>query len=129
MSKTYKIFSYIVLILTALSMLVPFLWAVSASFQGESQIFSGGINFLPKPFVGSNYTDVTKTLPIGRYFFNSLFVAGVTTFFQVVVSALAGFAFAKLNFKYKEPIFILVLITMMVPPQVNIIPLFFVMSL
>ena len=127
MSKGYKIFSYIILIITALSMLVPFLWAVSASFQGESQIFSGGINFIPKPFVSTNYTNVTTTLPVGRYFFNSLFVAGVTTVFQVAVAALAGFAFAKLKFKFKEPIFILVLITMMVPPQVNIIPLFFVM--
>ena len=127
MSKSYKIFSYIVLILTALSMLVPFLWAVSSSFQGESQIFSGGINFFPKPVITSNYSEVTTTLPIGRYFFNSLFVSVITTAFQVLLAAMTGFAFAKLKFKFKEIIFILVLITMMVPPQVNIIPLFFEM--
>ena len=112
MSKGYKIFSYIVLILMALSMLIPFLWAISASFQSESQIFSGGINFLPNPFVTSNYSEVTNNLPVGRYFFNSLFVSVTTTVFQVVIAAMAGFAFAILKFKFKESIFILVLITM-----------------
>ena len=66
-------------------------------------------------------------MPIGNYFFNSLFVAATTTLFQVVIATMAGFAFAKFKFKFKEPIFILVLITMMIPPQVNIIPLFFIM--
>ena len=127
MNKSFKIFSYIILILTALSMLVPFLWMVSASLQSENQIFSETINFLPKPIVTSNYTEVTNNLPIGRYFFNSLFVASTTTIFQVIIATMAGFAFAKFKFKYKELIFILVLITMMIPPQVNIIPLFFMM--
>ena len=127
MSKKYKIFAYIILILTAISMLVPFLWAVSASFQDEIQIFSSGINFLPKNFMIQNYFEVINKLPIGYYFFNSLFVAIVTTVFQVIIATMAGYAFAKFDFKFKEPFFILVLITMMIPPQVNIIPLFFMM--
>ena len=127
MSKAYKTFAYIVLILMAASMLVPFLWMVSASFQSDNQIFSGGINFIPSPFVTSNYSEVTGTLPVGRYFFNSLFVAITTTVFQVAISAMAGFAFAKFKFGFKEIIFIFVLVTMMIPPQVNIIPLFFMM--
>ena len=127
MSKNYKIFSYTVLVLMSISMLIPFLWAVCASFQNESQIFSGGMNLIPHPFVISNYSESVKSLPIGRYFFNSLFVSIVTTIFQIIVASMAGFAFAKLKFKFKEIIFILVLITMMIPPQVNIIPLFFEM--
>ena len=127
MSKKYKIFVYIILIMTAVSMLIPFLWTVSASFQQESQIFGGGINFVPDPFITSNYSEVTKNLPIAHYFFNSLFVALLTTIFQVIIATVAGYAFAKFKFKFKEIIFILVLITMMIPPQVNIIPLFFMM--
>ena len=115
------------LILTAISMLIPFLWAVSASFQNESQIFSSGINFLPKTFTTQNYSEIINKLQISRYFFNSLFIAIVTTVFQVAIATMAGYAFAKFDFKFKEPIFILVLITMMIPPQVNIIPLFFMM--
>ena len=127
MGKKYKIFAYIILVLTAISMLIPFLWTVSASFQNESQIFSSGINLLPKTFTTQNYSEITNKLPISRYFFNSLFVAVTTTFFQVIVATMAGYAFAKIKFKYKELIFVLVLITMMIPPQVNIIPLFFMM--
>ena len=125
MSKTYKIFAYFVLILTSVSMIVPFLWMISASFQSDNQIFSGSINFIPSPFETSNYKEVTNALPIGRYFFNSLFVAVTTTVFQIIISAMAGFAFAKFRFEFKEIIFVFVLITMMIPPQVNIIPLFY----
>ena len=127
MNKKYKIFAYIILILTAISMLIPFLWMVSASLQGESQIFSGSFKFFPNPIVNSNYSGVVNNLPVGKYFFNSLFVAVTTTVFQVIITSMAGFAFAKFKFKFKEIIFIFVLITMMIPPQVNIIPLFFMM--
>ncbi len=61
------------------------------------------------------------------YFFNSLVVATITTIGQVIFAALAGYAFARLNFKYKNALFLLILITMLIPPQVNIIPLFFLM--
>ena len=127
MSKKYKIFAYIILVLTAISMLIPFLWTVSASFQDEGQIFSAGINFVPQKLITENYSEIVNKLPVSRYFFNSLFVAVITTVFQVIIATMAGYAFAKFKFKYKEPIFILVLITMMIPPQVNIIPLFFLM--
>ena len=125
--NAYKIFSYIILILTAISMLVPFIWMVSSSLQSESQIFSAGLNFLPNPVTIDNYNETITMLPVGRYFFNSLFVAVTTTVFQVIFAAMAGFAFAKLKFRFKETIFVLVLLTMMIPPQVNIIPLFFMM--
>lgn len=127
MSKGYKIFSYIVLILVAVSMLIPFLWMVSASFQNDTQIFSGKLNFFPTPFDTSNYEKIVTKIPIGKYFFNSIFVAITTTVFQVFIATMAGFAFAKFKFKFKEVIFVIVLITMMIPPQVNIIPLFFMM--
>lgn len=127
MNNKVKIFAYISLILVSISMLVPFLWTVSASFQSESQIFSESINFLPKTFILFNYKKIWSELPIFYYFFNSLFVATITTFFQVILATMAGYAFAKFNFKFKEVFFIFVLITMMIPPQINIIPLFFMM--
>ena len=66
-------------------------------------------------------------IPIARYFFHSLLVAVLATFGQVIFSALAGYAFARFEFRYRNLIFFIVLITMMIPPQVNIIPLFFMM--
>ncbi|MFQ8625607.1 MAG: carbohydrate ABC transporter permease [Candidatus Gastranaerophilaceae bacterium] len=62
-----------------------------------------------------------------RLFFNSLIVASVTTVGQVIFAALAGYAFARMKFRYKNALFLIILITMLIPPQVNIIPLFFLM--
>ncbi len=68
-----------------------------------------------------------SSIPLARYFFNSLLVATLTTAGQVIISAFAGYAFAKLKFKGSDFLFFIILITMMIPPQVNIIPLFFLM--
>ena len=108
-------------------MIVPFLWMVSISFMQESQIFAIPPAFLPEPFIFDNYLRVFSQIDISRYFLNSLFVAVVTTFFQVLFSAFAGYAFARANFRGRDLLFFLFLLTMMIPPQVNIIPLFFLM--
>ena len=125
--RVLKIFSYSVLISGALLMLMPFLFMLSLSFSGEEQIFSYTPKFFPENFTLENYKSVFETVPIKQYFLNSFYIATVTTIGQVFISALAGYAFARLKFRFKEPIFIIILITMMIPPQVNIIPLFFVM--
>lgn len=108
-------------------MIAPFLWMVGVSFMTDSQIFSFPPKFIPDPFVFSNYTSVFSKIPVGRFFINSLFVALVTTVFQVLFSSMAGYAFARAKFKGADFLFFIFLVTMMIPPQVNIIPLFFVM--
>lgn len=129
MNKKFLIaLSYIVLILGSFSMLFPFFWMLATSFMSSSQILSGVVNFIPKPFVFQNYIDISQKIPIVQYFFNSLFVAVLTTFGQVIISAFAGYSFARLNFKGKDTLFFVFLVTMMIPPQVNIIPLFFLMK-
>lgn len=118
---------YIILILCAISMLLPFFWMVSTSFMTNQEIFSYPIKFLPSKLDFVNYISVFRSMPLSRYFFNSLFVAVTTTIGQVVIASMAGYAFARFDFKYKEALFIVILMTMMIPPQVNIIPLFYVM--
>lgn len=127
MKKLTKMFGYTVLVLGSLSMLVPFLWMFFMSFADNSVVFSPNFSALIKSFGLQNYKSVFLSIPVGRYFLNSLFVALLTTFFQVLISALAGYAFARFDFKHKEIIFLVILVTMMIPPQVNIIPLFFLM--
>ncbi|MCQ2957451.1 MAG: carbohydrate ABC transporter permease [Candidatus Gastranaerophilales bacterium] len=120
--------SYLILILGVITMIAPFLWMLVTSFMQDSQIFSYPPQFVPKPFITDNYSSVATKMPIMRYFYNSLLVAVLTTIGQVIIASMAGFAFAKLNFKFKEPLFLIILATMMIPPQVNIIPLFYVMK-
>ena len=128
MKKIYKFFGYLILIIGAISMLLPFIYMVSLSFMTDTQIFSGTTSFLPVPFTEKNYTYVIKNADIFGYFFNSMFVAIATTVGQVIISAMAGYAFARFEFKYKEILFFLIIVSMMIPPQVNIIPLFFLMK-
>ena len=128
MKKTVVIISYTLLILCAISMIAPFLWMVLTSFMTDSQIFTVPPKFIPQPFITDNYQNTMKQIPIVKYFFNSLFVSSLTTIGQVFIASMAGFVFAKFNFKYKEPLFLIILATMMIPPQVNIIPLFYIMK-
>jgi len=119
--------AYIILTLGAVSMLVPFFWMLATSFMTTGQIFSYPPVLIPHPFYSENYSNVAKAIPVINYFFNSAFVAIITTIGQVIISSMAAYAFARLNFKHREPLFLVLLATMMVPPQVNIIPLFFIM--
>jgi ABC-type glycerol-3-phosphate transport system permease component len=125
MSK--KILGYILLIAGAISMLVPFLWMIVTSFMTSSQIFSYPPKLIPAPFFPQNYSNVANAIPLAKYFFNSALVTVITTVGQILISSMAAYAFARLNFKYREPLFLVLLATMMVPPQVNIVPLFFIM--
>lgn len=127
MKKIRKLIGYFILILFALSMLVPFFAMLSLSFASNSGIFSPPPSILPKHFTFTNYFDVFLSIPVARYFINSLIVATITTIGQVLISATAGYAFARLRFKGSDIVFFIILITMMIPPQVNIIPLFFLM--
>ncbi len=122
-----KAFGYIVLILIAFSMLYPFLSMINLSLTPNGEIFFHEGKILYTSFTLDNYKNVFEKLPLWKYFFNSLFVALLTTFGQVLVSAFSGYAFARFNFKYKNALFLIILITMLIPPQVNIIPLFFLM--
>ena len=108
-------------------MLAPFLWLVCVSFMSDNQIFSFPPSVLPNPLIVDNYINAFAKMPLLKFFANSLIVAFCTTIFQVLFSSMAGFAFARARFWGKDFLFFVFLVTMMIPPQVNIIPLFFLM--
>lgn len=121
------VIGYVCLVLIAISMLYPFFAMINLSLVPNGEIFNQGEKIIYSPITIDNYISVFNKIPLWKYFINSLFVAIVTTFGQVIISALAGYAFARMTFKWRDGLFLLVLITMLVPPQVNIIPLFFLM--
>lgn len=120
-----KVVLYSVLILTAISMILPFFIMVLISLSGEYNIFT---DYKTINFSFCAYKNVFDSIPVIKYFFNSLIVAGFTTLGQVLISALAGYGFARLKFKGSNILFFIILLTMIVPPQVNIVPLFYLMS-
>lgn len=116
---------YFILILTALSMLLPFFAMFIISLSGNENIFTDYKNI---NLSFCSYKNVFDSIPIVKYFLNSTIVALLTTLGQVIVSALAGYGFARLKFKGSDILFFIIVLTMMIPPQVNIVPLFYLMS-
>lgn len=127
MKKLALTLGYLSLIIISLSMLFPFFAMLNLALTPSNEIFNSSGVFFHTNLTLENFRHVFKELPITRYFANSMIVTLLTTLGQVIISALAGYAFARLNFKYKNFWFFVILVTMMVPPQVNIIPLFFLM--
>ena len=126
--KNFRIFlGYFCLVLIAISMLYPFFAMVNLSFVNNNEIFLNAGKVFHTNLTLDNYKNVFTSIPLSTNFLNSLVVAVITTIGQVLFAAMAGYAFARMKFKYRDLLFLVILITMLVPPQVNIIPLFFVM--
>lgn len=120
-----KSFLYLILTLIALSMLMPFFIMFLISLTGDESIFT---NYKNINLSFCAYKNVFKSIPVAKYFLNSIIVALFTTIGQILISALAGYGFARLKFKGSDILFFVFILTMMVPPQVNIVPLFYLMS-
>src|SRR5699024_2698293 len=127
MKRMKLFFGYFLLCAMAFSMLYPFFAMLNLSLVNNADFFSNPGQFIYFDLTLENYNRLFADIPILQYFFNSLIVALVATAGQVIFSALAGYAFARFNFRGREILFLIILITMMIPPQVNIIPLFFMM--
>lgn len=119
---------YIGLTAFAILNLYPFFWMISTSFKFDGQVFSYPIDWIPNNPTLTNYIDVIKNIPFFHYYANSLKIAIICTVVQVLTSAFAGYAFARINFKFKNIIFSLFMITMMVPWQSIMIPQFIVIK-
>lgn len=116
--------SHLVLLLGAVTMVVPFLWMLSTSLKSDQQAYIFPPIWIPQPIMWSNYITTWQALPFDRFFINSLLVAVAVTFGQLLTCSMGAFAFARLHFPWREPLFVLYLATIMVPFQVIMIPLF-----
>ncbi|EXX85903.1 sugar ABC transporter permease [Paenibacillus darwinianus] len=118
--------AHCVLIVAAVVLIFPFVWMLSGSFKDSLEVVKMPPNLIPETFRFSNYTEITKYFPIYRFLANSIAVSVVTTALQLLVCAMSAFVFAKIRFKGREALFVLFLITMMIPMQVTMTPLFIV---
>jgi len=108
---------------------VPFLWMIGGSFKTNDDLFGNILALLPSAATFQNYTDLLggSQIPYLRQFANSSVVATTTTLLALTVSSLVGYGFAKFEFRFKRPLFLIVLATLMVPAQITIVPLFLLM--
>lgn len=114
---------YILLTVGAVMMLLPFYYMLITAVKGPEELYTPELVWFPKKFVWSNYAEAWNADPnFPRYFFNSAFIATVTTTLQLATSALAAYAFAMIDFAGKETVFMILLGTMMIPSQVTLVP-------
>ncbi len=108
-------------------MAFPFLWMVSTSLKTGSNVFTFPPEWIPEPVVWENYLSVWREVPFGLYFLNTFKVTIIVTLGRLLISSMAAYAFARLRFPGREPLFLLYLATMMVPYHVTLIPNFILM--
>jgi multiple sugar transport system permease protein len=122
--RTSKILTYLILGLWGLVVLAPFAWLLSASLKTIAQYFASPIQWIPNPVIWSNYVEVFAVYNFLTYVRNSVFLATYAMVVNTLVSSLVAFGFARFRFPGRTPLFVLLLSTMMLPPQVLTIPLY-----
>ena len=119
---------YAILIACALFMVVPFLWMLSTSLKTNQHLLTLTPKFFARPLSLESYQVLFAVFPLLRMIGNSLVVASLTTIGRLLTSAMAAYAFARMQFRGSQLLFMLYLATLMVPQQVTIIPLFILMK-
>ncbi|HML22896.1 MAG TPA: carbohydrate ABC transporter permease [Aggregatilinea sp.] len=116
--------TYALLIALAVIMLLPFIWMFSASLKLDKDVFRFPIEWIPQNPQWSNYRTIWTRIPFLTFFYNSLKLTAIITFLQVATSSFAAYAFAKLEFKGKNFLFLAYIASIAVPWQVYMIPQF-----
>lgn len=124
----FRILIHLFLIASCCLILLPVVWMISVSFSPTSNPFGRHLLFIPQAFSLEGFVQVFMQTPIIQWFLNSMLVATVSTFGQLIIGVLAAYAFAKYSFKWKEPLFFFVLCTMMIPPQSIMLPTYLVVN-
>ncbi|WP_419998087.1 carbohydrate ABC transporter permease [Streptomyces boninensis] len=120
--------AYALLVIAAIVSIFPLYWTMVAASTDNTRVTQSPPPFLPGPNLFSNLAKAWDEAAMGKAMVNSLIVAGVIALSTVLFATLAGFAFAKLRFKGRNALMMLVIGTMMVPPQLGVVPLFMMMS-
>lgn len=116
-----------VLIFTSLLSIFPFIWLLSTSLKGNSEnIFAYPPTIIPKDFTFTNYVGVWHRVDLMRYFVNSMVVAGGTVLLNLILSSLAGYPLARMEFKGKKIAFFSILSTIMIPFQAIMLPVYLI---
>jgi len=119
---------HVFVVLLAVAFLFPFFWMLSNAVRSNSEVLAVPPRLLPSEWQWNNFIDALSFLPFGRFFLNSIAVSLAITLITLIVSSLAGYAFARIRFPGRDSLFLLYLSTLMVPQAVIVIPLFLLMS-
>lgn len=121
------VFIYLILILVAVIMLIPFVWMLSASLKLNKDVFSFPIEWIPSNPRWQNYQDIWTKIPLLTFIKNSAKLTVIVTLLQLFTSSFAAYAFAKMEFKGRKTLFLGYIATIAVPWQAYMVPQFMMM--
>lgn len=125
--KANRVFIHLLLMAWCLLSVFPLAWMVGTSLKPGAEGIGGLASMIPREPTLINFEKVAGLLPLARNTLNSFIVAAAGTAITVLLCSLAGFAFAKYRFPGRDGLFLFLLATMMIPPEVGIVPTFLIM--
>ncbi|MDO5722179.1 MAG: carbohydrate ABC transporter permease [Actinomycetaceae bacterium] len=123
-----KPLNHIVLAIGAILMFTPFVWMVLTGFKTLPQILKDPLSFLPDPWTSQNVIAAWTQAPFGRAYANSIYITILIVVGALVTTSMAGYAFARIDFPGSKWLFMVVLVSQMIPKQVTLVPFYLLMS-
>lgn len=120
--KFWRGFNFLLLIAGSLFMMAPLFWMLSIALKSMDEIYRGEFSFIPDDIQFSNFIEIFNVITFGTYFLNTSVITVIVVLANVFVNAFIAYGFAKIKFKGRKVLFIIVLSTMMLPGFVTLIP-------
>ncbi|WP_406278068.1 carbohydrate ABC transporter permease [Embleya sp. NBC_00896] len=117
-----------VLIAGGLLMVFPFVWMLLTAFKSEGQMIQDPLAWVPDPWRPQNFPDAFGKMPFGRAYWNSFYIAIITVVATLLTASMAAYAFTRIEFPFSRTLFVVFLLTQMVPTQVTLVPLYIMLS-
>lgn len=127
-SKVSTIILHVLLILASVVMIGPFLWMAFSGLKDLAQIFQVPPTLFPNPWRWENISRSLTAMPFDKAYMNSAYISVIVVFGQLITCSMAAFSFAKIDFPFRNVLFILFLSMLMVPEQVTIVPLYIILK-
>jgi multiple sugar transport system permease protein len=126
--SVYRAFGYLALLAASAFVLLPFVWMIIASLKTNNQVFTVPIEWIPDPVVWGNYLEIWEKSEMLLWTRNTLFLAVVITFLQVLTGSFAAYGFSKMRFRGRDALFLAYVSTIAVPWQAYMVPQFILFS-
>lgn len=120
--RVLNIILYIVLVLGALIIAIPFVWMLSSSLKLSKDVFSYPIRWIPQHFEWGNYVEIWQKIPLITFFLNTVKLTVIITLIQLITSSFAAYSFARLQFPGRNLLFLAYIATIAIPWQVYMVP-------
>ncbi|MFA7019248.1 MAG: hypothetical protein WC239_09720 [Sphaerochaetaceae bacterium] len=114
--------SHILLLIASIFIGLPFIWMVTTSIKSPAEVAIFPPIWWPKVIRWDNFAKAWSLAPFGRFYLNSAITASTGVILEVSIAALSAYAFARIRFKYRDVLFIVMLAAMMIPSQIGLIP-------